>query len=102
MAIDILEFRSVSKGYLLGFLTVRLLTIGMEIRDIALFEKGGGKWVNLPRKEYQKKDGTKGWTELVRFTERTTHEKFQTEVLKALDEYLKKTPEETADSDVPF
>jgi hypothetical protein len=102
MAIEILEFRPVAKGYLQGFITVKIPKIGMEIRDIALFEKGGGKWVNLPRREYDKKDGTKGWTELVRFTERTIHEKFQQEVLEALEEHLKKDPKKVDDSDIPF
>ena len=103
MAVEILEFRPVSKGYLLGFVTVKLLTMGMEIRDIALFEKGGGKWVNLPRKEYQKRDGTKGWTELMRFTERSTHEKFQQEVLDALETHLGNDKKEKEDdSSIPF
>jgi hypothetical protein len=56
----------------------------------------------LPRKDYIKKDGTKGWNDILKFTDFDVFKKFQAEVLEALDEYMKKTPEETADSDVPF
>jgi len=103
MSVEILEFRERNDGGVLkGHLKVRLSKIGLEIYGVALFDKGAGRWVGLPRKDYIKKDGTKGWNDILKFTDFDVFKKFQAEVLEALDEYMKKTPEETADSDVPF
>jgi hypothetical protein len=105
MAIEILEFRSIDKGgALVGSLTVKLVKIGMEIRNVTLFSKGGARWINLPQKEYTKKDGTRGYQELVRFTEKTVQEQFKDEVLAALDEYQNADPEpeKLDDGDIPF
>ena len=61
MAIEIVSFRKFEKNTLKGFLTILMTNIGLEIRDCALQEKDGKKWVNLPRKAYEKDDGTTGY-----------------------------------------
>jgi len=43
MAIEITDFRTHKKNTLRGFITVRLTTIGLEIRDLAVHEKNGGR-----------------------------------------------------------
>jgi hypothetical protein len=104
MAIEILEFKEREGGVLKGHLKVRLTKIGLEIYGVALFDKGAGKWISLPRKDYTKKDGTKGWNDILKFTDFDVFKQFQAEVLAALDEYLKKgpEPEKEEDTDVPF
>jgi hypothetical protein len=85
MAIEITDFRTHKKNTLRGFITVRLTTIGLEIRDLAVHEKNGGRWLQLPAKPYEKPDGSKGWNYIINFYEKKNYRQFQEMALKALD-----------------
>jgi hypothetical protein len=87
IAIEIAEFRVHSKNTLQGFVTVRLTNIGLEIRDLALHEKNGDRWFQLPAKPYEKPDGSKGWNYIVSFYQKSTYRQFQEVALKALDSF---------------
>lgn len=103
MAVEILEFRERDgSGVLKGHLKVRLTKIGIEIYGVALFDKGAGRWISLPRKDYIKKDGTKGWNDILKFTDFDVFKQFQSEVLAALDEFQNAKPELPVEDDVPF
>ena len=104
--IEILEFKPYTGSALSlkGHLKISLTKIGMEISGVALFDKGAGRWVSMPRSEYIKRDGTKGWNDILRFTDIEIFRQFQHELLAALDEYQKRglDPEKEEDADVPF
>ena len=87
MPIEITEFRKFEKNTLKGFLTARLTTVGLEIRDIAVHERDGQKWIQLPAKPFEKADGGKGWNYIVSFYEKKNYHQFQEMALKALDVY---------------
>lgn len=93
--IEILGFKERVSGALQGFVKVRLPSIGLEIDGISYFVKGGAKSISLPRKDYLKRDGSKGWNDILRFTELETFKKFQQEVISSLDKFL------AAQSDLP-
>lgn len=88
MPIEIVDFRKYTKQTLRGFLTVRLTNIALEIRECTLHEKNGKRWVGLPAKPYQDEDGTQKWSYIIKFYEKVLYNRFQSEVLKALDGYL--------------
>lgn len=69
--IEIISFNSYRKNTLEGFLVVRLIESGLEIRDIALHQKNGNRWLQLPAKPYRKKDGGKGWSYILSFHKKT-------------------------------
>ena len=99
MAIEIVSFRSYEKNTLRGFLTLRLSTIGLEIRDATVHAKGGKAWIGLPAKPYQDENGETKYSYVVKFTEKSVWEKFQSETLEALKEYQsqkKRTPTDDA------
>ncbi len=104
MAVEIIEFKERDNGGVLkGHLKVRLTKIGIEIYGVALFDKGAGRWISLPRKDYTKKDGTKGWNDIIKFIDFDVFKQFQQEVIAALDEYQKREPAPAKeDDDVPF
>jgi hypothetical protein len=87
MAIEITDFRTHEKNTLKGFLTVRLTNVGLEIRDLALHEKNGSRWLQLPAKPYEKPDGSKGWSYIISFYEKKNYHQFQEVALKALDSF---------------
>ena len=102
MGIEIVKFRKFEKNTLKGFLTVLMTSIGLEIRDCALQEKDGKKWVNLPSKPYEKDDGSTGYSYIVKFTDKDRYYQFQDAVLQELDRYLSKEIEDTPEGDIPF
>jgi hypothetical protein len=99
--IQIIEFRPFSKNTLQGFLTVRVPS-GWEIRDIALHEKNGKRWLSMPARPYKKEDGTESWIPTIRLPDPAKMEAFQKAVLAAMADYApaKETPK--AEEDIPF
>ena len=87
MSIEIADFKAYTKNTLRGFLTVRMTTVGLEIRDIALHERNGERWLQLPAKPFKKPDGKQGWSYILSFYEKQNYKKFQEVTLKALDAY---------------
>lgn len=87
MNVEIISFNSYSKNTLIGFLSVRLTEPGLEIRDIALHQKNGNRWLQLPAKPYKKPDGSKGWSYILNFHKKEHFNKFQVVTLKALDAF---------------
>ena len=87
MDIEITSFEPYRKNTLQGFLAVRLTETGLEIRDIALHQKDGNRWLQLPAKPYRKPDGRKGWSYVFSFFKKEHLNKFQEVTLKALDAF---------------
>lgn len=91
MNIEITSFTPYRKKTTIqGFLAVRLTEPGLEIRDIALHQKDGKRWLQLPAKPYTKPDGRQGWSYILNFYEKEHFNKFQEVVLKALDAFQHK------------
>lgn len=87
MNIEITRFKQYSKNTLQGFLSVRLTETGLEIKDIALHQENGNRWLQLPAKPYTRPDGSKGWSYILSFHKKEQYNKFQEVTLKALDAF---------------
>ena len=87
MNIEITRFDPYCKNTLQGFIAVRLTETGLEIRDIALHQNDGKRWLQLPAKPYKKPDGGKGWSYILSFYKKEHFQQFQAVVLKALDAF---------------
>ena len=87
MNIEITSFTLYQKNTLRGFLSVRLIETGLEIRDIALHQQNGKRWLQLPAKPYKKPDGRQGWSYILNFHKKEHFNKFQEVALKALDAF---------------
>lgn len=86
MTVAVIEFRPHQKNTLRGFLTIRLTKVGLEIHDLALHQKNGKRWLQLPAKPYQKHDGSQGWSYILAFYDKRRFQQFQEVTLRALDE----------------
>ena len=102
MSIEITKFRKFEKNTLIGFFTVRLSNIGLEIRDCSLHRKDGKKWIGLPSKPYKDSDGNEKYSYIVKFYEKDKWDTFQKAVLQELDKYLSKEIENTPEQNIPF
>ena len=88
MNIEITSFAPYQKKTTLqGFLAIRLTETELEIRDIALHQKNGNRWLQLPAKPYKKPNGSKGWSYILNFHKKEHFYKFQEATLKALDAF---------------
>ncbi len=91
--IEIVKFKAYEKNTLRGFLDLRLTTIGLEIRQASLHEKGKSRWISLPSKPYKKDDGSQSWSYILKFYDETKGKQFQKACLEAIDRYNDNRPE---------
>jgi hypothetical protein len=68
------------KSSLIGCFDLQMPS-GMIVRGAMLFEKNGRRWVNFPSKEWTKPDGTKSYSPLIEFADRSIADKFQAQML---------------------
>ncbi len=85
--LEVVEYKPFHKNTLQGFLTVRLKSIGLEIKDVTHHRKGDDVWFNMPSKSYQKDDGSNGYRYLVKFTDQRYNDSFQAELRKLVKDF---------------
>ena len=88
------DWREVAKNSLQGFCVLTLSPSGIVLRDCALHERDGKRWISLPSKPQidsegrQRKDATTGkalWTPVVEIAGKVERERFQRAALAAID-----------------
>lgn len=97
----ITKWNPVNKGNLLGFVSVEF-KLGAwgnyYINSIAVCEKNGFKWINMPNKPYED-DGVKKYMNYCGLIERESQNAFKDSVLSALDTYIQQhAPNDFGDS----
>ena len=96
----ILNFRKFEKNTLRGFLEVELPS-GLCIRDLSYHVKNGSRWIGYPSKPYEKEDGSQSWVNQIWFEDKEVHNRFQRQLLAALDEHFAMNRDEDP-GDIPF
>jgi hypothetical protein len=86
--IFVVSFKPKPKNTLLGFLSIRLSAIGITIREVALHEKNGKRWVSFPARSYKREDGAVGWESLIEYISDEARQEFQNAALAAVDEFF--------------
>src|SRR5262249_32469909 len=81
------DFKQHSKGTLQGFFTATLPS-GMVVHGLMLHKRDGQRWVGLPGREYTDKNGQRQFNRIIEFASRTTSDRFQAEILAAVDRHL--------------
>jgi hypothetical protein len=88
MTIEIINYKKYEKGSLLGFVDFYIPKMGIEVYGSSIHHKNGGKWLNLPSKEYKDKETQETkWSSVVRFREKDHMTAFTKAVLAAVDKY---------------
>lgn len=65
---EIQNFKPIQKGCLLGKFDIIIPEWGhLTISDCVLFSKEGKRWISLPSREFQSKDGQKKHFSLIKF-----------------------------------
>ncbi len=81
---EVFNFRALVRNSLRGFFSVRLPS-GMLLHDLSLFKKEGSRWIALPSRAYQGKEGRTSYTPIVEFINRAVSDQFRDQVLAAID-----------------
>jgi hypothetical protein len=81
---DIKNFKDIKKGCLQAKFDVSIPEWGLTIRDMTLFQKDGKKWLGMPNRQYQGKDGKPKNFEFIVF-DQNTRPRFQKAVIDKID-----------------
>lgn len=87
MTISCTRFKPYQKNTLLGFATIFIDTIGMEINSISVHQKGNEKWLSFPSRE-SIDNGEKKYWPYIYFPEMANKTDFTREAMKAIDEKI--------------
>ena len=91
---EVLSYRSVNKGNLVGFMNLKVSKWGVTLNDLAIFQKNGHRWINMPARQYEDQ-GEKKFFAYIRFDTPELRDAFAKKALDTLDEYCKNnTPQE--------
>jgi hypothetical protein len=85
-------FRPLHRNTLRGFASITIAEMKLEIRDVAIHEKGDARWAQLPAKPQVKdgalvKDATTGkvqYSVIMDFSDRRVRDAFSAAVVKAV------------------
>lgn len=105
MTIECMKFKSVNKGYLVGFADLYLPKWGLEIFGCALYLKDSRRWISFPSKEYIDADGSQKYAPIIRFRNKTHMETFSRLAIEAIEKKCAEPqiiPEELSNEGVPF
>lgn len=95
MAIEVLEWRLVPRNTLLGFAKILVPEWHMTFDGVALHEKEGRRWAQLPsrpvldaKRELVKDDGKIRYAPLIEFDDREISNRFSNAVCKAVEFHI--------------
>ena len=102
-AIECVEFREHEKGALIGFATIWVEKMGLEIDGFSLYQKDGRRWVNMPSREYKDKDtGEAKYKSTIRMRNKEHYNMFLEGVRDAIDLYRASKATESVHNDEPL
>jgi hypothetical protein len=77
---EILNYKSIGKGFLLARFDVRIPQWKVTFRNCSLFDKDGKKWISLPNQSFKDENGITKYFPLVVF-EKSVKERFDGNIL---------------------
>lgn len=81
---EITNYRQIDRGCVRARFDVLVPVWGLILKELTLFEKDGRKWIGLPSRQYQGRDGTAKHFQLVDFS-KPIRDRFQVAVLEKID-----------------
>jgi hypothetical protein len=93
IGVECVEFKPMERGTLRGFATVRIPSMRLTIKDVAVHDKDGRQWAQLPAKpqldrdrQLVMKDGKVQYVPILLFDSREVSDAFSAAVLRAVGE----------------
>lgn len=73
------------RGPLVGFADVLIPEWRITIKNIAVFQKGAARWVNMPQRTYTGRDGSTQYEPLMEWSEKSVGNRFRKALLSKLE-----------------
>lgn len=80
------NLRRLDKNTLLGSVDLEVLGWRLMFKGCLWHSKNGKEWVNFAAKEYTDQNGVRKYQDIIAFTDRSVHERFQAAALEAIHE----------------
>jgi hypothetical protein len=95
LSIDIVAFKAITSGTLVGFATIRIRELHLVVRDLTIHQKGDRRWCGLPGKAQVDRQGVAQRDEngkiryvaVLEFDDGPTRKAFSAKVIEALERY---------------
>ena len=106
--LEVTNIQAINKGTVLCKCDVRVIPWKMTMHDVLVFEKGQDRYCSLPTEKFETREGEVKYKKKISFDTDEITRRFQSQVMKAIDEYLAGNPEMepepvvTSDQTVPF
>jgi hypothetical protein len=96
VAIEVVEWRSFQRNTLLGFAKIRVPEWRLTFDGIAIHEKNGKRWAQLPSKPVldanrelvKESDGKLRYAKVIEFDDREISTRFSDAVVKAVEHHI--------------
>ncbi len=106
--LEVQNINRVDKGSLLATCDVHIKPWKMTLHEVKIFQKGASRWLGMPSKEYTSDLGEKKYTDLVTFDNEGVKNRFRSQIMGAIDEYMASNPDMkpenviNEDDEIPF
>lgn len=95
LSVTCLEWKALERGTLLGFAAIKVDQMRLVVRDIAVHEKSGKRWAQLPAKPQiskdreliKNRDGKVQYATILEFETKQIADAFSDAVIRALDDF---------------
>jgi hypothetical protein len=78
------NFKRLDKNTLIGSADLTVVRWKLTFRRCLWFCKGSKEWINFPGREWIDRNGLTQYADLIKFTDRDTHDRFQQAALAAI------------------
>lgn len=91
--LEVQNINPINKGTLLATCDVHIVPWKLTLHEVKIFEKGAQRWLGMPSKEFTNDAGEKKYTDLVTFDNDGVKNRFRSQIMGAIDQYLTANPD---------
>lgn len=104
--IEVSNINPINKGDILATVSVHIRPWKLKIHEVCIFQKGLNKWISLPSRKYENKEGETKYFKLLEFDDSGAEKRFRDQIVHAVDEYIEihgdLVPEDVIKESEPF
>lgn len=90
--IEVENIEKIDKGALLAMCDVHIKPWKLTLCEVKIFQKGQNMFLGMPSRSFTNDAGDTKYVELIKFDSDSVKKRFQSQILKAVEEYLEKNP----------
>jgi hypothetical protein len=104
--IEVSNINPINKGDVLASVSVHIKPWKLKLHEVLVFQKGLNRWVSLPTRKYEDKEGVTKYQKLMEFDDTGAEKRFRDQIMQAVDAYIQRNgdllPEDVVKEDEPL